>query len=158
MRVSNVSNGSYYSRRLFRQKAIRFMSAQPLFQKRHVDTTRPAVPVGTQGVADGAFMGWDFQPGTVYAGPDLCRSHALKAGEFCRHPGGVPQMLTRPQPGQTVVNIPMRRCRRHIFASDAELAGPFAHFAGAARLRSGNWHRPLQPVTLQQLQQAGLPD
>ena len=130
------------------------MSLPSLFPSRPADASLPALSGGMQGVADGAFMGWDFQPCTVYALGLTFADHMRETGEAAIAPVVFRKYCT-PQPGQTVVSTPNAAAlQAAITASDAELAGRFPALAALLDYEVEIGIALLQPVSLPQLQQA----
>lgn len=130
------------------------MSLPSLFPSRPADASLPALSGGMQGVADGAFMGWDFQPCTVYALGLTFADHMRETGESATAPV-VFRKYCSPQPGQTVVSTPNAAAlQAAITASDAELAGRFPALPALLDYEVEIGIALLQPVSLQQLQQA----
>ncbi len=130
------------------------MSLPSLFPSRPADASLPALSGGTQGVADGAFMGWDFHPGAVYALGLTFADHMRETGESAATPVVFRKYCT-PQPGQTVVSTPNSAALQAAIATnDAELAGRLPTLPALLDYEVEIGIALLQPVTLQQLQQA----
>lgn len=130
------------------------MSPHPPSRARHVDATRTAKPGALQGVADGAFLDFDFQTGAVYALGMTFADHMRETGESATAPVVFRKYCT-PQPGQTVVSTPSPAAlQAAIAASDAELAGRLPVLPALLDYEVEIGIALLQPVSLQQLQQA----
>lgn len=115
---------------------------------------RSALPGSLQGVADGAFMDFDFQAGAVYALGLTFADHMRETGESATAPL-VFRKYCAPQPGQTVVSSPNSAAlQAAIAASDERLAGRFSALPALLDYEVEIGIALLQPVTLQQLQQA----
>lgn len=130
------------------------MSLHPPSRVRHVDATCTAKPGALQGVADGAFLDFDFPTGAVYALGLTFADHMRETGESATAPVVFRKYCT-PQPGQTVVSTPSPiALQAAIAASDAELAARLPVLPALLDYEVEIGIVLLQPVSLQQLQQA----
>lgn len=121
------------------------------------DQSAPVQPGALQGVADGAFLNWDFQPGAVYALGLTFADHMRETGESATAPV-VFRKHCMPQPGQTVVSTPNPAALQvAIAASDEALAERFPALPPLLDYEVEIGIALLQPVSLQQLQQADCP-
>lgn len=130
------------------------MSAQPLFRSHPADASLPALPGSMQSVAAGGFLDWDFQAGAVYALGLTFSDHLRETGESATAPV-VFRKYCSPQPAQMAASTPgAAALQAAIAANDAELAGRLPALPALLDYEVEIGIALLQPVTLQQLQQA----